>query len=128
MSFLFNLNRVSIILVFISLVYTIYHIVLRIQLKKIQEELVSFIITMIQRKFSDQEILNILHQKGFELEEIQNRINELRQLTSSFIKESDAGNDKPKQKTMAQEQKPIQQLKTPQRPAEQVVTSPKDSS
>jgi len=123
MSFLLTLNQASIILMIISIIYTIYHIVLRIQVKKMQEELVSFIITMIQRKFSDQEILATLHEKGYELEEIQNRLDELKNLTTSFIKEEPKSEAKEETVT-----KPSQEEKSPQQPAEQPQTNQQNAS
>lgn len=81
MVFLKLVNQTSLVLGVLSFVYTLQQIYLKITLRKLQEELVSKIVTMMELRKPDEVIINILAAEGWPVEEIQIRINEIHQLT-----------------------------------------------
>jgi len=81
MAILRLLNQISLVLGIVSLIFTIVQIFYKLKIKKLQEELVSKIITMMELKKSDQEIINILVADEWDPEEISVKIGEIRQLT-----------------------------------------------
>jgi hypothetical protein len=80
MGVLQTLNLGSLIFAALSLLYTIYYTYIKIKLRKIKEELVSKIISMLEQEQSNEQIVNSLLNEGFRKEDVGSKMYEIRQL------------------------------------------------